>query len=69
MKPRKDSPAIQRRQLLGGVGTVGALAAAATMLPTRQDTKSAADAAGAPEPGGGYRITEHVLRYYQTTKI
>jgi hypothetical protein len=23
----------------------------------------------APEKGGGYQLTEHVLRYYQTTKV
>ncbi len=69
MKTRKDSPAIHRRQLLGGVGTVGALAAAATMLPTRRVDKSVAGTAAAPESGDGYRVTEHVLRYYQTTKV
>jgi hypothetical protein len=71
-QPASDQPAVHRRKLLGAAGTTGALAAAATLLATRDDdsgarAESVADAA--PEQGGGYRVTEHVLRYYQTAKV
>ena len=70
-KPATDQPALQRRKLLGAAGTTGALAAA-TVLATRQEKTAAvpdAQAGAAPEKGGGYRLTEHVMRYYQTTKV
>lgn len=68
---RSTEPSIARRQLLGAAGTTGALAAAATLLATRPETP-AVDAAAlqpAPEQGGGYQVTAHVLRYYQTAKV
>jgi hypothetical protein len=71
-QPATDQPAINRRKLLGAAGTTGALAAAATVLATQRSEPeaTAADQAGAaPEKGGGYRLTEHVMRYYQTTKV
>lgn len=68
-----EQPAMHRRKLLGAAGTTGALAAAATLLATRQaepDAAAPAETAGAPQKrGGGYRLTEHVMRYYQTTKV
>ena len=68
--PASDRPTLRRRKLLGAAGTTGALAAAATVLATRQESSDTADsAAQAPVQGGGYRVTEHVLRYYQTTKV
>jgi hypothetical protein len=72
VKPATDQPALHRRKLLGAAGTTGALAAAATLLATHQDAIDAVDAAAsntAPKQGGGYRLTEHVQRYYQTTKV
>jgi hypothetical protein len=67
-----DPPAMHRRKLLGAAGTTGALAAA-TLLATRQaepDAAGQAEAAVAPQKrGGGYRLSEHVMRYYQTTKV
>jgi hypothetical protein len=70
-QPASDQPAMQRRKLLGAAGTTGALAAAATLLATRDETPAQAEpeAGAAPKRGGGYRLTEHVLRYYQTTKV
>ena len=67
-----DRPALHRRKLLGAAGTTGALAAAATVLATRQNEPAEVAAAqpdAAPAKGGGYRLTEHVMRYYQTTKV
>jgi hypothetical protein len=71
-QPATEPPAMNRRKLLGAAGTTGALAAAAAVLATRQsepaDTADAQTGA-APAKGGGYRLTEHVMRYYQTTKV
>jgi len=66
-----DQPTLGRRKLLGAAGTTGALAAAATLLARRQDEPVAdAQPSGAkPAKGGGYRLSEHVLRYYETTKV
>jgi hypothetical protein len=71
-QPASDSPAMHRRKLLGAAGTTGALAAAATLLATRQgepETQTQSEDKAAPKKGGGYRVTEHVLHYYQTTKV
>jgi hypothetical protein len=71
-KPATDSPALQRRKLLGAAGTTGALAAAATLLATRDEPaadEAEAQAGSTPAKGGGYRLTEHVMRYYQTAKV
>jgi hypothetical protein len=70
-KPASDQPAMHRRKLLGAAGTTGALAAAATLLASRDESVAQAEpeANTVPKKGGGYRVTEHVLRYYQTTKV
>ncbi|WP_428425279.1 formate dehydrogenase [Methylibium sp.] len=63
---------LSRRRVFAGAGTLGALAAAAAVLPVARETEPAAAAAGVkPEPdkSGGYRLTAHVQRYYQTTKV
>ncbi|MBI3367636.1 MAG: formate dehydrogenase [Burkholderiales bacterium] len=65
-----SKPSIQRRRLFAGAGTASALAAAAVTLPlVREADVAAPTAKPAPEQGGGYQLTQHVLRYYQTTKI
>ena len=71
-QPASIQPAMQRRKWLGAAGTTGALAAAATLLATRDDESVAADEAqskATPKQGGGYRVTDHVLHYYRTTKV
>ena len=62
---------VSRRRLFAGAGTAGALAAVASVLPLRREAAVAAVAPAkpAPEAGGGYQLTAHVQRYYQTTKI
>jgi hypothetical protein len=70
--PAIEQPTLQRRKLLGAAGTTGAMAIAATVLARRQGEPAApaeAQPAAAPEKGGGYRLSEHVMRYYQTTKV
>jgi hypothetical protein len=58
-----------RRGFFVGAATVGAAAAAVTVLPKVVESPEA-DAAPAtkpaPEKGGGYTLSEHVKRYYKT---
>lgn len=71
-QPASDQLVVQRRRLLGAAGTTGALAAAATVLATREaGVGAAAGVAGqaAPEQPGGYQLTAHVMRYYETTRV
>jgi len=49
---------------LGASGAAGAAAAASPVLPL-----TAADTKPAPESGSGYRETEHVRSYYDSTRI
>lgn len=62
---------LSRRHWVAGAGTVGTLAAAAAVLP--QVVKSPAAepprAAAEPDSSAGYRLSEHVKRYYQTAKV
>ena len=70
-KPDPVQPrSLQRRSLFAGVGTVGAVAAAATLLPgvPADEARSEPDLPK-PERGGGYALTEHVKQYYKTTRI
>lgn len=60
---------LSRRKLFAGAGTVGAAAAAATLLPgVRQDPPDAAPKAP-PARGGGYHMSEHIRRYFKTTLV
>ena len=66
------SDRLSRRRLFAGAGTAGALAAVAVALPALKPAEDAAVATSpkpAPDRGGGYRVTQHVLDYYQTTRI
>jgi len=65
-----ESSITKRRSLLLGAGVVGAAAIAAKTLPSAPaqvaevpKVKSAAD------ESGGYQETQHVLRYYETTRV
>lgn len=67
---REVRPSLNRRTLFAGAGTVGALAAAATLLPgAATEAPLAAKPRPAPEKGGGYSLSEHVKQYYKTTLI
>jgi hypothetical protein len=68
---RDPKQTVGRRTMLAGVGTVGALTAAAALLPTAQQPVAGAAAPAKPEAdtATGYRLTEHVKRYYQTTRV
>ena len=69
MKQSRNSTPFNRRHLLGGAGTAGALAAAAVLMPARQEAGETPVGKPAPEQGGGYQVTAHVMRYYQTAKV
>jgi hypothetical protein len=61
---------LSRRTVFVGAGTVGAMAAAASLLPSVRDAAIAPAALPkAPANGGGYSLTDHVKQYYQTTRI
>ena len=63
------APALSRRTLFAGAGTAGALAAAAALLP-RGEAVPAVVAGAEPAPQtGGYQLSEHVKRYYQTARV
>lgn len=67
----QPTPNVSRRVLFAGAGTAGLLAAAAG-LTTKVSPDSealATEPKPAPERGGGYSLSEHVKRYYRTTRL
>jgi hypothetical protein len=67
---KDDTSQVSRRRLFAGAGTVGALAAAAAVLPSLPESQAAPEATKkAPANGGGYSLSEHVKRYYKTTLV
>lgn len=62
--------ALSRRSLFSGAATVGAVAAATSVLPgVVKSTAPAAPAQPKPTRGGGYTLSEHVQQYYKTTRV
>ena len=67
---KSSSPALSRRGMLVGAGVAGAAAVAARAIPqAARPPVAAAAPQAAPEEGGGYRLSAHVMRYYQTAKV
>ena len=61
---------VSRRTLFAGAGTAGAVAAAATLLPgITQQAEPVPQVKKPPARGGGYHVTDHVKRYYQSTLV
>ena len=60
---------LSRRHVFAGAGAAGAVAAAAALLPRTPQPVVAQAPEAAAEPEGGYQVTQHVLRYYQTAKV
>jgi hypothetical protein len=53
-----------------GAAAASAAAVAVTTLPNKVGQPSQiAKLPPAPENGGGYSLSEHVKRYYQTTRV
>jgi hypothetical protein len=71
MSNNPSRPPLPRRRLLTAGGTVGALAAAAAALPLVRpaDPVPVAEPPAADDAAGGYRLSAHVQRYYQTAKV
>jgi hypothetical protein len=72
IKSLKAAPAVNplsRRTLFAGAGTAGALAAAAALLPKAALPVAATLPAAPAVADGGYQLTEHVQRYYQTARV
>jgi hypothetical protein len=67
--PRASTNPTRRRGLLLGAGAAGAALVAAKALPTAPAEVAAAAAKPALDDKGGYQLTQHVLRYYETTKV
>ena len=67
----ESKPKPSRRGFMLGAAVAGAATAAVVALPKveGEETSSADQAPPAPAKGGGYRVTEHVKRYYKTTLI
>ena len=59
----------KRRGLLLGAGAASAAVIAARVLPTAPTEVAAAPAKPARDDKAGYQLTQHVLRYYETTKV
>ncbi|MDD5030648.1 MAG: formate dehydrogenase [Rhodoferax sp.] len=61
---------LSRRMLFAGAGSVGALAAAVSVLPlVKSVPQAAAPALPKPEKGGGYVLSDHVKHYYKTALV
>ncbi|MBC8055765.1 MAG: formate dehydrogenase [Rhizobiales bacterium] len=70
----RSSPAaanpLKRRGLLIGAGAAGAAVLAAKVMPGAVPVATTATAAAKKvvDPSGGYQLTDHVKRYYETTR-
>jgi hypothetical protein len=61
---------VSRRTLFAGAATVGAAAAAVSVMPPLREAAEVPTAKPEPPPrGGGYQLSEHVRRYFKTTRI
>lgn len=68
-----EANALTRRHVFAGAGAVGALAAVAAVVPLAgkpptpvPDARVARDTGAEAE---GYRLSDHVLRYYETARV
>lgn len=65
-----SQPKPSRRGFFFGAAATGAVAAVAVALPGIQAPEAAlSEPRPAPEKGGGYSLSEHVKRYYSTTRV
>ncbi|OOG41094.1 formate dehydrogenase [Polaromonas sp. A23] len=65
-----SQPKPSRRGFFFGAAATGAVAAVAVALPGVQAPEVALqEPKPAPEKGGGYSLSDHVKRYYSTTRI
>jgi hypothetical protein len=68
-EPNPSAAKIDRRRVVTGAWVAGAAAVAAGLVHRGAVAPAVADASKPmPEQGDGYRLTPHVLRYYETTR-
>lgn len=66
----KDQATASRRGFFMGTAAAGVAAAAVTAMPgIHTPSAELNQLPAAPENGGGYSLSEHVKRYYQTTRV
>lgn len=60
-----------RRKFLAvlGIGSAAAATAAAAAVRAQASAPRAAAGVADARSAGGYRVTEHVLKYYRTTRV
>ena len=60
-----------RRGFMMGAAVAGAATAAVVSLPksATPEPTPVTETPPAPSKGGGYRVSEHVKRYYKTTRV
>jgi len=59
----------RRRVVAVGAGVTAAAALAAVALPGKREPEAQAEnAANGRKPAEGYRLTDHIRRYYETTR-
>lgn len=69
--PERDNK-LTRRTMLAGAGAGGALAAAAVLLPRdepRPAAKTMGERVAADDSADGYRLTEHIRKYYRAARV
>lgn len=70
MKTLNEQNGLSRRTLVAGAGTVGFVAASASLLPNPADQAMVALLPPATRTvPKGYHLSEHVKRYYRTTLV
>lgn len=63
---------LSRRTLFAGAATVGAAAAAVTLIPGALPeglAQTGSQLKPPPERGGGYQLSDHVKQYYKSTLV
>ncbi|KAF7958286.1 formate dehydrogenase [Cupriavidus sp. UYMMa02A] len=70
---KETQPRVARRTFLAGAGVVAAAAGAATLTargPTAPVQNAALpEPADVPSDNKGYRVSEHIRKYYRTTLV
>ena len=66
----QSNPPISRRTIFAGAATAGALGAAAALLGRTPGVDAPlVEKLPPPENGGGYQLSDHVKKYYKSTRL
>jgi hypothetical protein len=66
--PDSKAPRTSRRLVVGAGVAAGAALAVAALQRKGEPSAQVAATASDPAPAQGYRLTDHVRRYYETTR-